>query len=39
MFLRFDIKTEIVLAVMPAAIIVAVLILLEAFSRQQLLFS
>lgn len=39
MFRRFDIKTEIVLAVMPAAIIIAVLMLLEAFSKQQLLFS
>lgn len=39
MFRRFDIKTEIALAVMPAAIIIAVLMLLEAFSKQQLLFS
>ena len=39
MFRRFDIKTEIALAVMPATIIIAVLLLLEAFSKQQLLFS
>ena len=39
MFRRFDLKTEIALAVMPAAMIIAVLMLLEAFSKQQLLFS
>ena len=39
MFRRFDIKTEIILAIMPAATIIAVLILLESFSKQQLLFS
>ncbi|MDQ3845379.1 MAG: HPP family protein, partial [Bacteroidota bacterium] len=39
MFRRFDIKTEIALAVMPTAMIIAVLIILEAFSKQHLLFS
>ena len=39
MFRRFDIKTEIALAVMPTVVIIIVLLLLEAFSRQQLLFS
>lgn len=39
MFRKIDIKTEIILAVMPTVIIIAVLLLLEAFSRQQLLFS
>lgn len=39
MFRRFDRKTEIALAVMPTTIIILVLMLLEAFSKQQLLFS
>jgi CBS-domain-containing membrane protein len=39
MFRRFDIKTEVMLAVMPAVIVIAVLMLLEAFSKQQLIFS
>ena len=39
MFRRFDIKTEIVLALMPTVVVISVLMLLEAFSRQQLLFS
>ena len=39
MFRRYDIKTEIALAIMPALVVIAVLILLEAFSKQQLLFS
>lgn len=39
MFRRFDIKTEIALAIMPTTIIIVVLMLLEAFSKQQLLFS
>lgn len=39
MFRRFDIKTEIALAIMPTTIIILVLMLLEAFSKQQLLFS
>lgn len=39
MFRRFDIKTEIALAIMPTTIIIIVLMLLEAFSKQQLLFS
>lgn len=38
-FGRYDLKTELALAIMPAAIVIAVLILLEAFSKQQLLFS
>ena len=39
MFRRFDIKTEIALAIMPTVVIIIVLLLLEAFSKQQLLFS
>ncbi len=39
MFTRYDLKTELALAIMPAGIVIAVLILLEAFSKQQLLFS
>ncbi len=39
MFRRFDIKTEIMLAVMPAMIVIAVLFLLETFSKQQVLFA
>jgi CBS-domain-containing membrane protein len=39
MFYRYGLKTELVLAVMPAGIIITVLILLETFSKQQLLFS
>ncbi len=39
MFRRFDLKTEIALAVLPTVIIITVLIFLEAFSKQQLLFS
>ncbi|MBD0331125.1 MAG: HPP family protein [Chitinophagaceae bacterium] len=39
MFRRFDLKTEIMLATMPAVMIIAVLLLLEIFSRQQVLFS
>jgi CBS-domain-containing membrane protein len=39
MFRRFDLKTEIALAILPTVIIIAVLILLEVFSKQQLLFS
>ncbi len=38
-FSRYDVKTELALAIMPAVIIIAVLVLLEAFSKQQLLFS
>ncbi len=38
-FGRFGLETELALAVMPAGIIIAVLVLLEAFSKQQLLFS
>lgn len=39
MFRRFDIQTEIVLALMPTVVVISVLMLLEIFSRQQLLFS
>ncbi len=39
MFRRFDIKTEIALAIMPTMVIIVVLLLLEVFSKQQLLFS
>lgn len=39
MFSRYGLKTELALAIMPAGIIIAVLVLLEAFSKQQLLFS
>lgn len=38
-FTRYDVQTELALAIMPAGIVIAVLILLEAFSKQQLLFS
>lgn len=36
---RFDLKTELILATLPTAIIVAVLLLLKAFSKQELLFA
>ncbi len=36
---NFNIKTEIALAIMPSITVVAVLMLLQAFSKQQLLFS
>lgn len=39
MFRRFSLKTEITLAVMPVAIIITVLVLLEQFTKQQILFS
>jgi CBS-domain-containing membrane protein len=39
MFRRFNFKTEILLAVMPATMIIAVLMLLEVFTNQKLLFS
>jgi CBS-domain-containing membrane protein len=39
MFRRFDLKTEIFLVIMPTTVVIAVLLLLEVFSRQQLLFS
>jgi len=39
MFRRFDLKTEVALATVPAVMIIAVLMLLETFSKQQLLFS
>jgi len=39
MFRRFDIKTELALALLPTTIIILVLMLLEAFSKQQMLFS
>lgn len=39
MFRRFNFKTEILLAVMPATMIIAVLMLLEVFTSQKLLFS
>ena len=39
MFRRFDVKTETILALMPAIMIMSVLMLLETFSKQQLLFS
>ena len=38
MFHRFQWKTEVALAVMPTVMVIAVLMLLEAFSKQQLLF-
>jgi CBS-domain-containing membrane protein len=36
---NFNIKTEMALAIMPSITVVAVLMLLQAFSKQQLLFS
>jgi CBS-domain-containing membrane protein len=39
MFGRYGLKTELALALMPTGIVILVLILLEAFSKQQLLFS
>lgn len=34
-----NLKTQIMLALMPAAVVIGVLMLLEAFSKQQLIFS
>lgn len=39
MFKRFDLKTEMILATLPTAMIIAVLLLLKAFSKQELLFA
>lgn len=39
MFRKFNLKTEIILAVMPATMIISVLMLLEIFTSQKLLFS
>jgi CBS-domain-containing membrane protein len=39
MFRRFNFKTEVLLAVMPVTMIIAVLMLLEVFTNQKLLFS
>jgi CBS-domain-containing membrane protein len=39
MFYRYGVKTELALAIMPVVIVISVLLLLEAFSKQQLLFS
>lgn len=39
LFQRFDLKTEASLALMPTIMIIAVLLLLQAFSQQRLLFS
>jgi CBS-domain-containing membrane protein len=39
MFRRFDIQTEIFLVLMPTIVVISVLMLLEIFSRQHLLFS
>jgi len=36
---NFNIKTEVALATMPSITVIAVLMLLQAFSKQQLLFS
>ncbi len=36
---RFDLKTDILLAVIPSVVMIVVLILLNAFSKQQILFS
>lgn len=36
---NFNIKTEVALAIMPSITVIAVLMLLQAFSKQQLLFS
>src|SRR3954470_12369573 len=39
MFRRYDLKTDILLAVMPAVIMIGVLILLDNFGKQEILFS
>lgn len=39
MIRRFNLKTEIMLAMIPAIMVIAVLLLLETFSKQQILFS
>lgn len=39
MFRQFHLKTEFLLAVVPTLMVIAVLLLLEAFSKQQLLFA
>lgn len=39
MFRRYGIKIDLLLALIPAGIVIAVLVLLQAFSKQQLLFS
>ena len=39
MFRRYDLQTDILLAVMPAVIMIAVLILLNTFGKQEILFS
>ena len=39
MFRRYDLQTDIILAVMPAGIIIIVLILLDSFGKQEILFS
>ena len=39
MFKRYDLKTDILLALMPTATIIAVLLLLDAFGKQHFLFA
>lgn len=39
MFRRFDIQTEVFLVLMPTIVVISVLMVLEIFSRQHLLFS
>lgn len=39
MFRRYDLQTDILLAIIPAGIMIAVLLLLNFFGRQELLFS
>jgi len=39
MLKRLELKTQLMLAIMPALMVIAVLMLLEAFSKQQLLFA
>src|SRR3954452_17987755 len=39
MFRRYDLQTDILLAIMPAAIMIAVLLLLDTFGKQEILFS
>jgi CBS-domain-containing membrane protein len=39
MFRRYDLQTDILLAVMPAVVMIAVLMLLDTFGKQEILFS
>lgn len=39
MFRRYDLRTDILLAVMPAGVMIVVLLLLNSFGKQEILFS